>query len=183
MKEGPAYSLEELAAETERALGRIGPAGAADGRVSAFPDTRTVRYYTTLGLLDRPRIEGRQAVYGRRHLLQLVAVKALQSRGLALAQVQARLLGLADDELEALASAAAAPERPRRDLLPGTHRVATWREVTVVPGLRLLAADGFAPPSDPRSLRTAFEAALSRLSTTTDAPAAPVHPRSRRRSR
>lgn len=183
MKEGPAYSLEELAAEAERSLSRLGAGGAADGRVSAFPDARTVRYYSTLGLLDRPRIEGRQAVYGRRHLLQLVAVKALQARGLALAQVQGRLLGLTDEELEAVASAAVASGRPRRDLPPATEPVATWREVTVVPGLRLLAAEGFAAPPDPRALRTALEAALSRLSTTTDDPSPSVQPSPRRRSR
>ena len=39
----------------------------------------------------------------RRHLLQLVAIKRLQARGLSLAQVQARLLNASDAELASLA--------------------------------------------------------------------------------
>jgi DNA-binding transcriptional MerR regulator len=73
---------------------------ATDARVSAAPDARTVRYYTTLGLLDRPRIESRQARYGKRHLCQLLAVKALQSADLPLAEIQQRLYGRSDKELE-----------------------------------------------------------------------------------
>ena len=50
--------LDELSDRVARELGVRGLLGAAaDGRVSAAPDARTVRYYTTLGLLDRPRID------------------------------------------------------------------------------------------------------------------------------
>jgi DNA-binding transcriptional MerR regulator len=76
------------------------------------PDLRTIRYYTTLGLLDRPAaMRGRTALYARRHLLQLVAVKRLQARGLSLAEVQARLLGATDATLARLA-------RVSKDLAP-----------------------------------------------------------------
>jgi DNA-binding transcriptional MerR regulator len=76
----------------------------ANGRVRAVPDVRTLRYYTTLGLLDRPtHLEGRTAYYSRRHVLQLVAIKRLQAQGLKLAQVQAALLGASDADLERLA--------------------------------------------------------------------------------
>src|SRR4051812_8738269 len=93
-------SLPELSTEVEAALSRLGLLGAAaDGRVSPAPDARTVRYYTTLGLLDRPAIEGRQARYGHRHLLQLVAIKGLQGRGFPLAEIQERLYGRSDAEL------------------------------------------------------------------------------------
>src|SRR5262245_66619533 len=74
-----------------------------NGRVRDVPDVRTLRYYTTLGLLDRPaRIRGRTAYYGRRHVLQLVAIKRLQAAGQSLAEIQARLLNIADDDLAAL---------------------------------------------------------------------------------
>jgi hypothetical protein len=73
-------------------------------RVTPVPQIRTVRYYTTHGLLDGPaRLDGRRALYSRRHLLQLLAIKQLQARGLDLAQVQAHLLGLTDDALATLA--------------------------------------------------------------------------------
>lgn len=73
----------------------------ADQRVQAAPDTRTIRYYQTIGLLDRPmRYDGRSARYGTRHLLQLVAIRVLQTGGLSLAQVQSMLAGASIDELQ-----------------------------------------------------------------------------------
>ena len=84
--------LDELSNRVAGELADRGLLGAAsDARVSAAPDARTVRYYTTLGLLDRPRIEGRQARYGERHLLQLLAIKALQALDFPLAEIQQRL--------------------------------------------------------------------------------------------
>jgi DNA-binding transcriptional MerR regulator len=70
-----------------------------DGRVSAAPDARTVRYYATLGLIDRPEFEGRVARYGKKQLLQLVAIKALQTDGLGLSNIQSRLYGRSEREL------------------------------------------------------------------------------------
>jgi len=60
---------------------------------------RTVRLYATQGLIDRPGREGRSAVYGHRHLLQLVLVRALARRGLSLSAI-APFCVLADAELE-----------------------------------------------------------------------------------
>src|SRR6266550_5070389 len=95
--------LDELSNRVAGELAERGLLGAAtDARVSAAPDARTVRYYTTLGLLDRPQIENRQARYGERHVLQLLAIKALQSRDLPLAQIQEMLYGRSDAELQQL---------------------------------------------------------------------------------
>lgn len=95
------YSLEELADGVGRALDAL-RLGVPNGRVRARPDPRTVRYYTQLGLVDRPLpTPGRQARYGRRHLLQVVAVKRLQAAGVSLAEIQRRLAGAADEELYA----------------------------------------------------------------------------------
>lgn len=81
-----AYGLEELLALAGAQLGEeISP--------------RTVRLYATQGLLDRPGRDGRSAVYGRRHLLQLVLIRSLARRGLSLAAI-APLCGLGDAELE-----------------------------------------------------------------------------------
>ncbi len=80
------YGLEELLAVAGERLGEeITP--------------RTVRLYATQGLIDRPGREGRSAVYGRRHLLQLLLIRSLARRGLSLAAI-APLIGLSDDELE-----------------------------------------------------------------------------------
>jgi DNA-binding transcriptional MerR regulator len=99
----PLWTLDELSAQVALALAED-YAGVSNGRVRDVPDRRTIRYYTTLGLLDRPgAMRGRTALYGRRHLLQLAAIKRLQARHLTLAEVQSRLLGLTDRALEKLA--------------------------------------------------------------------------------
>jgi len=151
-------SLPELSSEVATALSRLGLLGAApDARVSAAPDARTVRYYTTLGLLDRPVIVGRQARYGQRHLLQLLAVKTLQVRALPLAEIQERLYGRSDAELEALIEAMGreAAEAPAPALV--ATRV---REVVVEPGLRLLVEEGYRPGVE---VETKLLAALAAL--------------------
>jgi DNA-binding transcriptional MerR regulator len=98
------FTLPELAATAASALATTN-VDQASGRVSDVPSSRTIRYYASHGLLDAPDDwEGRTAIYGRRHLLQLVAIKRLQAKGYALADVQKRLHGLRDDELEGLAN-------------------------------------------------------------------------------
>jgi DNA-binding transcriptional MerR regulator len=93
------FTLSELVVEAARRCATVAPP--ADARVTPAADERTLRYYQSTGILDRPlRHDGRQAVYGYRHLLQVVAVKALQSQGLSLAQVAAALRGASTEELE-----------------------------------------------------------------------------------
>ena len=90
------WTLDELNAQAVRALGEA---------VAGELGQRTLRYYATLGLLDRPSaMRGRKAFYGERHLLQLVAIKRLQAQGLTLAEVQARTQGAATKTLQALAA-------------------------------------------------------------------------------
>jgi DNA-binding transcriptional MerR regulator len=68
------------------------------------PNERLVRWYVTVGLVDPPLSRrGRVAQYGRRHLLQLVAVKRRQAEGHSLAEIQAELAGATDDVLAAVA--------------------------------------------------------------------------------
>ncbi len=78
--------------------------GQRNGRVRELPNGRTIRWYTTIGLVDRPAAtRGRTALYGRRHLLQLAAVKKLQSAGRTLAEIQEMLIGATDRRLTELA--------------------------------------------------------------------------------
>ncbi len=78
--------------------------GQSNGRVRELPNGRTIRWYTTIGLVDRPAAtRGRTALYGRRHLLQLAAVKKLQSAGRTLAEIQELLVGATDRRLADLA--------------------------------------------------------------------------------
>ncbi len=151
------FSLEQLESEVAAQLARRGLLGAApDGRVSPAPDARTVRYYTTLGLLDRPAIENRQARYGHRHLLQLLAIKVLQSLDLPLAQIQQMLYARSDAELQQLIDSLPQPQTP--PALPAL----TLREVVLEPGLRLVAEEGWAP-RDPQALEQRIRAAIAAL--------------------
>jgi DNA-binding transcriptional MerR regulator len=103
LSHGPLWTLDELSAEVALALA-VDYSGQANGRVRDVPDMRTIRYYTTLGLIDRPvQMRGRTALYGERHLLQLVAIKRLQARGLSLAEIQARVVGQTEAGLRKLA--------------------------------------------------------------------------------
>ncbi|MEZ6185188.1 MAG: MerR family transcriptional regulator [Planctomycetota bacterium] len=141
MSDAP-WTLDELSERIDAALQVVDYVPSASARVRAVPDRRTIRYYTTLGLLDRPaELRGRTALYARRHLLQLVAIKRLQAEGLSLSEVQTRLAGLDDAALERLAqvprdleAVAPAPEAPAES--------AFWEELPA-------PAEGLAPaPAD-----------------------------------
>jgi hypothetical protein len=125
--------LAELAAEALATSGILGPdtsattggpesdlgesAGArrANGRVRDVPNERLIRWYGTVGLVDPPLSRrGRVARYGRRHLLQLVAVKRRQAEGESLAEIQAELAGLTDEALAAIAGVPTLGPAPAR---------------------------------------------------------------------
>jgi hypothetical protein len=98
------WTLDELVARVSAALGAADYPGAPNGRVREVPDRRAIRWYTTIGLLDRPAgMRGRTALYGPRHLAQLVAIKRRQAQGRSLAEIQAELVGANDDVLMRLA--------------------------------------------------------------------------------
>jgi hypothetical protein len=81
------WTLPELVAEVATRIAAL-PAP-KNGQVRAVPDERTVRYYGTLGLLDRPSaMRGRTALYGKRHVAQVVAIKRLQTMGRSLSEIQ-----------------------------------------------------------------------------------------------
>ena len=62
------WTISELCERVASALADAAePPG---GKARAVPDERAVRYYTTLGLLDRATLRGRTAYYGARHLAQ-----------------------------------------------------------------------------------------------------------------
>jgi DNA-binding transcriptional MerR regulator len=100
---GPAASGMARSGPVPSGMARSDPAR-ANGRVRDVPNERLVRWYVTVGLVDPPLSRrGRVAQYGRRHLLQLVAVKRRQAEGRSLAEIQAELAGATDDVLAAVA--------------------------------------------------------------------------------
>lgn len=117
--EEPRWTLDELAERVDAALA-VGYAGQSSGRVRAVPDRRAIRWYATIGLIDRPVAHrGRTALYGPRHLLQLVAVKRLQAKGLPLVAIQQELAGATDTQLARVANPAPGSAAPLAALAPG----------------------------------------------------------------
>lgn len=166
--EEPALTLDELSEEVGRLLNRYALLGAQhDNRVSPVPDARTIRYYTTLGLIDRPKINGRQAAYSKRHLLQILAIKALQAINLPLSEIQTRLYGRSDSEIEALlASLSEFWKRSEKEKEPEPVRSTTWHEIIVEPGVKILIQDGWQPRENMdatmKKIKIALEAMNSR---------------------
>jgi DNA-binding transcriptional MerR regulator len=122
------WTLDQLVARVAEALAADG-VRAPNGRVREVPDARALRWYATIGLLDRPSaFRGRTALYGPRHLLQAVAVKRRQAEGMALAQIQAELSGATDATLHGVARLpvrllADAPPPLARGRVVGNHTV------------------------------------------------------------
>jgi DNA-binding transcriptional MerR regulator len=141
---------------------------AKDQRVSSLPDARTIRYYTTLGLLDRPFIDGRQARYSQRHVLQLLAVKALQSMQFPLARVQEKLYGLTESELKSLLQSIASSNKERKQTQAAMPVSSLYREIILEPGLKLTVADGYKSNLSVEALRERIEIALKVLSNATE---------------
>lgn len=132
------WDLAALTAEVARALSELGYVGTESGRVRDVPDARVIRYYTTLGLLDRPaELRGRTAYYSARHLAQLVAIKRLQARGQSLAEVQAVLAGIDDTELSRIArddlkpATAGAPSHGASVTQPSRRAAPFWKQAPV----------------------------------------------------
>ena len=112
------WTMDELVERVRQALAAEYP-GAPNGRVRDVPDRRAIRWYTTTGLVDRPAgMRGRTALYGPRHLLQLVAVKRRQAQGHRLADIQTELAGAPDDQLRRIAEL---PELPDVTVSPSAE--------------------------------------------------------------
>jgi DNA-binding transcriptional MerR regulator len=72
-------------------------------KVTSVPTVRTIRHYISKGLVDKPlRYEGPAALYGYRHLLQIVVIKHLQANHFQIKKIGEIITGLSDEELEEL---------------------------------------------------------------------------------
>lgn len=137
-------------------------------RVTELPTERTLRYYIAQGLVDSPSgKKGTSSLYGYRHLLQVLAVKYLQSQYLPLKKIRTLLKGRSNRELERLlpdsknhrasldtvlndGGSAGEREPPVRGPSAGGER---WRRVKVRAGLEIHFREDVAVPRDPEELR------------------------------
>jgi DNA-binding transcriptional MerR regulator len=143
----PRWTLDELVGRVAATL--AGPAypGAPNRRVRDVPDKRAVRWYATIGLVDRPAaMQGRTALYGPRHLLQIVAIKRRQAAGRSLAEIQSEVTGATNETLRRLAGVSAellaAPpqsavsQAEKRPAEPARNRARFWMDRPAAPRSR-----------------------------------------------
>lgn len=133
------WGLADLAALAGAILSTSGvvPLSAA---AQARPSPRTVRFYLTRHLMDGPEGRGTAAVYGYRHLLQLLSIKLRQMEGATLEAIEAEARDQTGDAIERRVAATLGEALPPPDLLG-------W-----VPGGRGRsgrAAAGALPPAGP----------------------------------
>lgn len=180
----PRWTFSELVAEAAERVAAL-PAP-KNGQVRAVPDERTVRYYAAIGLLDRPvAMRGRTALYGHRHLAQVIAIKRLQGASHSLAKIQALWPTLDDHTLARMtgvaiaktpspapraefwkrpAAAPVAPAPPPSPPVP-QHRAAELR-LELAPNLSLVVPmpdDAPITPADVRALRAAAAPLVTEL--------------------
>jgi DNA-binding transcriptional MerR regulator len=92
-------------------------------------------------------------------VLQLVAIKALQAHGLPLAEVQRRLYGRSNSELEILLNTVTVGT-PR----PAPAPAVRWVELVIEPGVKLMVEENWSPGRSPAALEDRIRAALAALS-------------------
>lgn len=114
----PSYTLNELCVLADMSL-------------------RTARYYTQIGLVDRPEGETRAARYGATHLEQLLLIKKWTAAGVSL------------DRIRELLQGEEAPVPPRQHA-PGTVEVRS--HLSVADGVEIVIEPGRAGLS-PEQLR------------------------------
>jgi DNA-binding transcriptional MerR regulator len=139
------WTLPELVNEVATRIAAL-PAP-KNGQVRAVPDERTVRYYGTIGLLDRPlAMRGRTALYGRKHLAQVVAIKRLQHAEKSLDEIQALWPTLDDDTLARMSGVtlALAPAKPKR-----RERAGFWKDAPAPAPEPVVQPPPSAPPVQP----------------------------------
>lgn len=162
------------------------------GAAQARPTVRTIRFYMTRGLVDKPEGRGTAAVYGYRHLLQVLAIKLRQMEGMTLDAIVQEARALTGDAVERRVAATIGPALPPPELLGWTSSVrgrsgrvaaeaqtamgsaaapATCRRIPVARGVELLV-DASHPalrrPGAESALAEDVRAAVERLAPGTD---------------
>ncbi|HEX9259222.1 MAG TPA: helix-turn-helix domain-containing protein [Acidimicrobiales bacterium] len=130
-----------LVAAANRTLAGV---SAVDRRVAPAVDVRTVRWYTSSGLLPAAQRDGRSARYGPEHLERLVAIRRLQAEGWTLSGIQRLLAEIDSDRLRAIARGT---EQPAADAFWTRRPTAPAADPTGLrhperPGSVLVLADG-----------------------------------------
>ena len=131
------FTLSKLVAILEEQIPLVVPKQ-TKYRVTEVPTERTIRFYTANGLVDKPiGRDGVTSLYGYRHLLQILAVKYLQSHYLPLVKIRSLVENTGNRDLELII--------PEIAPVTAAHRGITREDRRIVDGSIRLPA----PPSPP----------------------------------
>ena len=159
--------IDQLLAASIQMLGQLGVEQDPQSRVSALPDLRSFRMYRTQKLIDDPNTKvGVAGDYGRKHVLQLAAIKSLQAQRLPLREIRTLLADASDRRLEevignptrissdrpATNGAASGPEKSRR-----------WLHFQPAEGVMVMVAEDVVMSTRPSSIRALGEMVTARL--------------------
>ncbi len=133
----------------------------------AAPSARSVRFYVSSGLMDRPEGTGTAATYNYRHLLQLLSIKIRQREGQSLESIKSEMKDITGDALErkiatslAPALGAGADTTAKRD----DDESYSWKRIPVADGIELHVRSDSPASRDEAviAIREAARAALGR---------------------
>lgn len=136
-------TLPEFVAELAQQFKALGLESLPDRRASGKAEARTIRYYTSLGLLEPPVIQARRAHYHQGHQEQVLLIKLLQARGYGLQQIQREYYGLSAQERHALLESLKLDSQKTESTPAPALTALHWREYPLLPGLRLQVAADF----------------------------------------
>jgi len=80
-------NIEELCVEVNKRI-KSERIKVADGRTSLRVTARHVRYYRSIGLMTPPGRDAGRAVYGPRHVEEVLVIKRSQQKGMTLVELQ-----------------------------------------------------------------------------------------------
>jgi DNA-binding transcriptional MerR regulator len=98
----PNWPLDEFVQVANQLLAELLPDERVNTRVREVMTPRLVRHYTTQGMLDEPRKQGREARYSYRHLLQVLLLRRLLAAGYGAGAIAQFARTHSDSELETL---------------------------------------------------------------------------------
>ncbi len=100
LKQKQFISVAELCTEVERLIPYF-LTKQDRANVTDVPDERTVRYYMSMGLVDRAsKYSKASGVFTYKHLLQVLVIKYLQAQNISLNEIKERVAGLGDEGVE-----------------------------------------------------------------------------------
>ena len=149
-------TIDQLLAASIQMLEQLGIEQDPQSRVSALPDLRSFRMYRTQKLIDDPNTKvGVAGVYGRKHVIQLVAIKAMQAQRLPLREIRSRLADMSEPMLEKWLSGNAPLPRTKTKTVSTLPALIPerWIQVHLTQGAFAMVCEALLKDNRPSSLR------------------------------